>query len=579
MNNATSPSRRSRARVVSLLAAGLLTLPSCRIPQLCCAQRGAPLPDTFDGEVCDDLPSACVGWRDFYEDPCLTGLIDQTLVGNQELKILAQEVRIANTEVLARRGEYLPFVTLGAAAGVEKSGLYTRAGAVEENLLAGGKAFPDPLPNFLVAADVSWEIDIWRKLRNAKDAAVLRFLASRDGQNYVVTRLVAEVAENYYELLALDNRLAILNKTIEIQEQTLEKAQSLKDAAEGTELGVQRFQAEVRKNQSERFIIQQEIIEVENRINFLAGRFPQSVVRCPSDFINIELQTLCVGVPSQLLRNRADIRQAEREIAAAGLDVRSARARFYPSLTLRAGVGYESFDAGFLFQTPESLIYNAAGDLVAPVLNRAAIKAAYIGANATQLQAIYSYQQTVLDAFTEVVNQMNKVDNYGKSIVIKKQQLESLEAAVDNAAKLFENAQVEYIEVLLAQRELMEARMEVVETKREQLAAVVNAYQALGGGLYAGVGGPPTLELINPLSNPPLPANGEPSTAEPSTAEPVPAQEGVDADEDGAESERLVEPPRISLLSAPIASVRRLPEPDSSPVTQASAALRWPTEL
>lgn len=577
MKKVTKPTRARRVIVSALLALGLLTLPSCRIPQLCCAHRGAPLPDTFDGEACDGLPTACVGWRDFYEDPCLTCLIDQALVGNQELKILAQEVRIANVEVLARRGEYLPFVTLGAGAGVEKSGIYTRAGAVEENLLAGGKDFPEPLPNFLVAADVSWEIDIWRRLRNAKDAAIFRFLASRDGQNYVVTRLVADVAENYYELLALDNRLAILNKTIEIQEQTLDKAKSLKEAAEGTELGVQRFQAEVRKNESERFIIQQEIVEVENRINFLAGRFPQRVARCSPDYLNIELQALCVGVPSQLLRNRADIRQAEREVAAAGLDVRSARARFYPSFTLRAGVGYESFDAGFLFQTPESLIYNAAGELVAPVLNRAAIKAAYISANATQLQAIYNYQQTVLDAFTEVVNQMNKIDNYGRSIAIKKLQLESLEAAVDNAMKLFENAQVEYIEVLLAQRELMEARMELVETKQEQLAAVVNAYQALGGGLYAGAGGPPSLELINAT-----PSQPESASVEPSEPEPVPAPERSGAERDDSQRE-LDDRPRGLMLPITfvyqVESVKRLPTPEKCPAESSDDVLRWPDSL
>ena len=154
-------------------------------------------------------------------------------------------------------------------------------------------------------------------------------------------------------------------------------------------------------------------------------------------------------MPAQLLQNRADIRQAERELAAAGLDVRVARARFYPSLNLTAGVGYEAFNTRYLFNSPESLIYSVGGDLVAPLINKKAIQADYLTANAEQLQAVYDYQQTVLNAFTEVINRLSKVENYGKSIEIKKQQFASLEASVDSATKLFQNARAEYMEVLL----------------------------------------------------------------------------------------------------------------------------------
>ena len=198
----------------------------------------------------------------------------------------------------------------------------------------------------------------------------------------------------------------------------------------------------------------------------------------------MNLNTLNAGVPSQLLRNRADIRQAEREVAAAGLDVRSARARFYPSLDLTAGLGWNAFSTGYLFRSPESLMYGVAAELVGPLINKRAIQAAYSTANATQLQAIYKYQQTVLEAHIEVVNYITKVENYRRSIESKKQQMRSLEASVDSATKLFQNARAEYVEVLLAQRELMEAKLQVIETKREQLSAIVNAYQALGGGAF-----------------------------------------------------------------------------------------------
>lgn len=472
----------SRALWAMLLAGALLVLPSCGIPQLRSAKPAPSLPDTFNGTVSSDNTSQ-IGWCEFFQDRNLTDLIEQSLSGNQELRILNEEIQIANNEILSRSGEYLPFVTFGSRADLEKSSRFTRDGAVESQLtVAPGKPFPEPLPNFLLATNISWELDIWRKLRNARDAASLRYLGTRDGRNYIVTRLVAEVAEEYYELLALDNRLQTLNKTIEIQEKTLETAKALKQAARGTELAVQRFEAEVRKNQSERLIILQEIVEVENRLNFLVGRFPQPVERQSTDYINLQLHALSTGVPAQLLQNRSDIRQAERELAAAGLDVRVARARFYPSLNISAGFGYEAFNPRYLFMGPESMIYNVGGDLVAPLINKRAIQADYMTANAMQLQKVYEYQQVVLNAFVEVINRLSKVENYRQSVEIKKLQLASLEASVDSAMKLFQNARAEYMEVLLAQRDLMEARMAMIETKKEQLTATINAYQALGGG-------------------------------------------------------------------------------------------------
>jgi multidrug efflux system outer membrane protein len=443
--------------------------------------------DGSDLEISVNGPenSAQLAWSEFFNDPFLTNLISQAITGNQELQILAEEIQIASNEVLARRGEYLPFVHFWGGAGLEKSTRFSHWGAVEDSLEAApGVAFPDPLPDFMLATNITWEVDIWRKLRNARDAAALRYLGTADGRNYVVTRLVAEVADKYYELLALDGQLATLDATIAIQEQSLETAQALKEAARGTELAVQRFQAEVRKNQSEKLIIQQQIVQAENRINFLLGRYPQPVDRPPVDFIDLNLNTLSSGVPAQLLRNRPDIRQAERELQASGLDVRVARARFYPSLGINAGVGYRAFNPRYLFTSPESLIYNVAGDLVAPLLNRRAIRADYLTANAKQLQAVYEYQRTILNAFTEVINYMAKVENFRQSIDIKKQQLASLTASVDSATKLFQNARGEYLDVLLAQRDMMEARMVLIETKQQQLSAVINTYQALGGGRF-----------------------------------------------------------------------------------------------
>src|SRR5262245_40414812 len=233
----------------------LLVLPSCAIPPLRQAEPGPALPASFTGATSPEN-SAQLGIEEFFNDPMLTRLINQALVGNRELKILNEEVQIASNEVLARQGAYLPFVTFGAQVGLDKPSRFTPLGAAEEQLeYLPGKHFPDPLPNFQLGLNLFWQLDVWRELRNARDAAGQRYLAAVERRNYFVTRLVAEIAENYYRLMALDKRLETLDQTIQLQKDSLKIAEAKKAAGRGTELPVQRFQAEVRKNQSEKLIV------------------------------------------------------------------------------------------------------------------------------------------------------------------------------------------------------------------------------------------------------------------------------------------------------------------------------------
>jgi multidrug efflux system outer membrane protein len=505
-----SPGRVRHALARALACSLLLLLPSCSIPPLRHADPAPALPAGFDGaagpanapqqlppaEPGPDHPAGCdgaagpansaqVGIGEFFNDPLLQHLIEQGLAGNRELKILNEEVQIAKNEILGRQGAYLPFLSFESHALVDKPSFFTPLGAAEKDLeYLPGKHFPDPLPDFLLALNLSWQLDIWRELHNARDAAAQRYLAACEHRNYFVTRLVAEIAENYYSLLALDNRIETLDQTIALQEQSLKLARARREAARGTELPVQRFRAEVRKNQAEKLIIKQAIVEAENRINFLVNRFPQPVERRSAGFLDLTIHALSVGVPAQLLHNRPDIRQAEHELVAAGLDVNVARAHFFPKCDITGGVGYEAFALKYLFWTPDALLYNIAGNLTAPLINKKAIQADYKSANARQLESVYNYQRVVLNAFTEVVNRVSMVGNYSRSIEIKRQQLEALEASVDTATKLFQAARAEYVEVLLAQRDLLEARMVLIETKKEQLSAIVNVYQALGGGVW-----------------------------------------------------------------------------------------------
>ncbi|WP_419213014.1 TolC family protein [Maribacter sp. X9] len=446
-------------------------------------QENKNLPENYSRQSTDTINSGTLKWRDFFHDPNLVKLIDTALVNNQELNIMLQQIDVAKNEVKARKGEYLPFLGYGASAEVEKVGEYTRNGAVEKNLdIKDGEEFPEPLADYSAGIFASWELDIWKKLRNSKKAAVLEYLSSIEGKNFMVTRLIAEISDSYYELLALDNQLAFIEQNLELQSNALKMIRIQKQAARATELAVRRFEAEVLKNQSHKFEVQQEIIEMENKINFLIGRQPQHIDRNSEDFIQTQMDTIYAGIPSQLLRNRPDIRQAEYELQAAKLNIKVARANFYPSLGLKAGIGLQAFNPKYLTSTPESLMYKAVGEIVGPLINRNAIKAQYNTANAKQVQAVYEFEKSILKGYIEVVNLLSKMENLKKSYELKENQVKALTESIDLSTQLFQSARIEYIEVLFTQREALQSRIELVETKKDQLMARVNVYQALGGG-------------------------------------------------------------------------------------------------
>lgn len=475
----------TKIKLNSILATGciLFLVTACSLPpSLVHRSENKTTPASFTGSQ-DTTNTARIQWRQYFTDPNLAALIDTALRNNQELNITIREIEIARNEVRARKGEYLPFLGIRAGAGFEKVGRYTNIGASEATTeIKPGKETPEPLPDYMVAAVANWELDIWKKLRNAKKAAVSRYLSSVEGRNFMVTNLIAEIANSYYELLALDNQMAILQQNIEIQSNVLQIVRMQKDAARVTELAVRRFEAQVLNTKSQLYLIQQSIVEAENRINFLVGRYPQPVQRNAENFLTLVPDSIHAGLPAQLLANRPDIRQAEMDLAAAKLDVKSARAQFYPSLGISAGIGFQSFNPSYLLRTPESLIYSLAGDLVAPLVNRNAIKATYYSANARQIQAIYNYERTILNAYVEVVNQLSKINNMKQSYQLKEREVQALTASIDISNNLFKSARADYMEVLITQRDALESRFELIETKKQQLNAMVNVYQALGGG-------------------------------------------------------------------------------------------------
>ncbi len=458
----------------------IFLLVACKTPSIIRKQENSTTPDSFK-DLQDTTNIVNIKWRSYFNDSFLASLLDTALKNNQELNVTLEEIEISKNEIMARKGEYQPFLNFRGSAMLDKAGKYTWDGFSEEDLKLNPDKGPKYIGDFMAGPYFSWELDVWKKLHNATKAAAIRYLSTIEGKNFMVTNIIAEIASSYYELMGLDNLLAILKQNIDIQSNALALVKMEKDAAKVTQLAVNRFEAQLLYTKNLKFEIQQKIVETENKINYLVGRFPQPVLRNAEIYKTMVFEPVFSGIPSQLLLNRPDIRQAEMELLAAKIDIDVAKANFYPSFTLKAGIGLQAFNPLFLIK-PESVLYGLAGDLVAPLINKKAIKATYNNANSKQTQAVYHYEQSIINAYIEVVNQLSRMDNFSQSYVMKEKEAEILSQSISISNMLFRSARADYIEVLLTQREALESKIALIEIKLKQFNAKVNIYKALGGG-------------------------------------------------------------------------------------------------
>jgi len=471
-----------KKNIIAVVVCSSIFCSGCKIPALVQSPELKTVPSSY-GNTQDTVNTATIQWRNFFSDKYLVSLIDTALKNNQELMITLQEIEIARSDIRVRQGKLLPAVVGGGGAAIDKVGLYTSQGAGDASTeIKPGQEVPEWLPDYRLGVYANWEIDIWKKLRNAKKAAVSRYVATIEGKNFVVTNLIAEIANSYYELLALDNSLEIVRESIRLQQNALEVVKLEKQAARITELAVKKFEAEVLSSQSLEFNILQKIKEKENQVNFLLGRYPQPIERDKSEFLNLLPQQVQAGVPSQLLKNRSDIKQAELELSAARLDVKVARAEFYPSFEISSSLGFNAFNPSYLLKFPESLIFSLAGDAAEPLINKNAIKAEYYKANAKQIQALYNYDRTILNAYIEVSTQLSNLNNLEQAYNLKTKEVEALTTSIDISNDLFKSARADYFEVLMTQRDALESKLELIETKLHQFNSVTNIYRSLGGG-------------------------------------------------------------------------------------------------
>ncbi|HEY8402838.1 MAG TPA: efflux transporter outer membrane subunit [Cytophagaceae bacterium] len=431
----------------------------------------------------DSLNIALINYKEYFQDSLLTSLIDTALHNNYDVLMALQRIQAAQANYHVAKGSLLPYVSAFGSIAQRKFGLYTMDGAGNISTeMRPGEIVPIHLRNYTVGLQTAWEADLWGRLNNRKKAAYARYLARQEGRHLITTSLVAEIAITYYDLVALDQELEIVRETIQLQENALSIVKAQKEAASANELAVKQFSAQLLNSKAMEKIIAQQIVEAENKINFLLGRLPQPVARMKMNSTAPATTLIQSGVPSDLLQNRPDIREAEYELIASNADVKSAKAAFYPSFTITGAYGFEAYKTAFLFYTPESIAYSLIGSLAAPLINRSAIKAEFNATKASQLEALYNYQKSILNGYIEVYNELSEIKNLAEEATLRVNEAQELTEAVNVSNQLFLTGRANYVEVLLVQKTSLDAKLQLIDTRRRQHFATVNLYKALGGG-------------------------------------------------------------------------------------------------
>lgn len=475
----------------TLLAACLLAgLGGCKVQRHPVPIAPVPLPSAYEGTADPaKTDSSSLGdkpFRTLFADPNLVALVDTALARNLDLKIALQRVEMARASFTISQGALLPQVEAVASAGLDRFGLYTLNGVgnYDTNLsdnVQGRLLIPNPTPDLFVGFRASWEYDLWGKLRNRRRAAYNRVLASQEGRNLIVTALVADVTRLYYDLLANDAEQEIIRENIALQERAVGLVGVQKQAGRVTELAVQQFRAQLLNTRSLEGQVRQRIAETENAINVLLGRYPQPIERGPSIRDQQLPASVAAGIPAQLVRRRPDIRQAERELEAANVDVAVARAEFLPSLNLTPYLGLNAFRPSVLLN-PASVAVGVLGSLAAPVFNRRLLKGNLAGTEAQSREAYFAYQRVIVTGVGEVVNGLRGLENYRAVADLQTQEVVTLRQAVATSNELFATGYATYLEVITAQRSVLDAERALIATKQTQFSTLIGLYRALGGG-------------------------------------------------------------------------------------------------
>jgi multidrug efflux system outer membrane protein len=418
-----------------------------------------------DLAINDSTNIADMPWRSLFTDKLLQNLIEEAIKNNPDLQIAITRMKKAEANFKQSKAALFPSLNLNADASYQNN----------DAAVAGMPA------TYQFSGTASWEADIWGRLRGAKRANLSLFLESEAYKRAVQTRLIANVAINYYTLLAFDAKLQVTEKTIENRNSDVETMKLMKDNDLVTGADLVQSQANLYSAKVTIPEIKQSIYETENALSLLLGRNPGPITR--SSLNEQEISTdLRTGIPAQLLANRPDVQEAEYQFRYGFEMTNVARKYFYPSLTISATGGITSTDLSKLFNV-SSVFWNIVGGITQPILNQGQNKQRFRVAQANQEEYLVTFKQTLLTAGQEVANALHGYQTASEEIALRTSQIEFLKKSVDYTMELLKyTSSTNYTDVLTSEVNLLSAQLNSINDKLLQLQAVVSLYQSLGGG-------------------------------------------------------------------------------------------------
>ncbi|CAD0007756.1 efflux transporter outer membrane subunit [Flavobacterium chungangense] len=426
-----------------------------------------------DETSADSITMADMPWQSVFKDPKLSVLIQKGIDQNLNLKNAIENIVQARATLRQSKLAYYPTLSLDASATRTKqseAGLNFPAG-ININTLT---------TTYKLGLSTSWEADIWGKLSSSKRSAFASYLATDAAKQAIQTQLISDIANNYFLLMSYDKQLAITEKTLESRIENVETIKLLKEGAIVTGAAV--VQSEANRYAAEVLIpdLKQSIRETENALNILIAQAPGPIERGSLDDQPIP-ENIKIGMSSQLLQNRPDVRQAEFNFRVAFESTNLARTYFYPSLTLTASGGFSNLELKDFFD--RSIFYSIIGGLTQPIFNHGQNKARLTTAQSQQLQAYNNFQQSLLVAGQEVSNSLYAYQMATDKLESRAKQIENLEKAVDYTRQLLEySSATNYTDVLTSEQNLLSAQLSGVNDNLQRLQSIVDLYRALGGG-------------------------------------------------------------------------------------------------
>ncbi|KUG09191.1 RND transporter [Solirubrum puertoriconensis] len=437
-----------------------------------------PLPATYRTAPNADTTSVgSLPWRSFFTEPALQQLLDSATVRNNDLQLAIQNIASAQATLRQARLAYLPAATLQAGVTTNRPSGNSLNGISLTQFL-GAKHIED----YNLAAALSWEADIWGKIRSRKQEALAAYLQSQEARKAVQTQVVAQVAQGYYNLLMLDTQLEVARRNVALTDSTLRFTRLQFTAGQVTVLAVQQVEAQRLTAAGLVPQLEQAITVQEDALSILAGRLPGDIRRT-GNLLALQVPVVAAaGVPAALLARRPDVRSAELALDRANATVGYTKAQLYPALTITAQGGLNAFQASNWFSLPASLFGTAFGGLTQPLFQRGALRTQYQQAQIERERTVIQFRQQVLVAVSEVSDALGQVERTQTQQVLATDRVWTLREATKNANLLFGSGLASYLEVITAQSNALQSELELASLKRTQLEANVELYRAVGGG-------------------------------------------------------------------------------------------------